>query len=144
MKSKLGFSRPPAIAVSARCQMIVSVLNCNQLHHTSHPLPFTLFFINCIIHYVPSTTSYNVFIHKESTTSYIAFTSFYIVFHQLHHTLCSILLNHNQLYHTQHSFPSTVFFINYNIHCIHFFLITISYIIHCIQSTGSYIVFISS
>ena len=43
---------PPTIiavvVVAARCQMIVSVLNCNQLHHTSQSLPSTLF----------STTSY--------------------------------------------------------------------------------------
>ena len=43
MKSKLGFSLGGRhVAVGARCQMIVSVLNCNQLRHTSTRVVFSL------------------------------------------------------------------------------------------------------
>ena len=116
MKSKLGFP-PTAIAVSARCQMIVSVLNCNQLHHTSHSLPSTLFFINYIIHCVHFfLIIINYIIHRihfllhcfSSTTSYIVFI---------------FVVDHNQLHHTLHS-------INYIIYSFQYFVITINFIIH--------------
>ena len=99
------------IAVGAPCcQMIVSVLNCNQLHHTSpYSLPSTLFFLtsinyttyvsfyrNQLHHTSPSLSSLycflciliNFIIHNflsllvlQSTTSYIASRRFTLFCH---------------------------------------------------------------
>ena len=70
------------IAVGAPCcQMIVSVLNCNQLHHTSpYSLPSTLFFL----------TSINYTTYISLYRNQLNHTSFFILFslhsHQLHYT----------------------------------------------------------
>ena len=70
MKSKLGFPSSPVLGGGLpRWQMIVSVLNRNQLHHTSPSLPSTLFF------FFHSTKSW--------CSSFLQFTIIHCVQHQL-------------------------------------------------------------